>query len=435
MTMSDGSSYPQQTFNATPQQVYAILKSMLSQDAAYRVESIDDARMSIVFAVQQSGEQGAVTVFFAPDGRANVQLIPRDADPVRGQPFAARFYDALNATFMSRSGGPSDMQQQPTMPAAQGAPSRQQKSRFSVLTVFALIFALVFLVLAATVRAWNVTAILVMLVPALLLDGFSVYNTRTNGGKRGGLFAWIAVGVTVVAVIVSSIWAFRPKQEDTVAAEQKVSCGEYFWPESDVSAMLNKPQSQSGEVVWENSNGFFMYVCDTSQAQFDAYVKDAREQGFKEDYKKGTDFYYATAPNGNTLSLNYKINGKNIMSIRTEEPAATSTSTETPKASSTSPATQKPNSESAQSGSSSTDIRKAIDDYESFMNKYVDFMNKYQKDGSPTSMLKDYTEMMQEYSTMSEKWSTLDTSTMSQDDMNYYTAALNRINAKLETLQ
>jgi hypothetical protein len=51
--------------------------------------------------------------------------------------------------------------------------------------------------------------------------------------------------------------------------------------------MLNKPQSQSGEVVWENSNGFFMYVCDTSQAQFDAYVKDAREQGFKEDYKKG----------------------------------------------------------------------------------------------------------------------------------------------------
>lgn len=87
--------------------------------------------------------------------------------------------------------------------------------------------------------------------------------------------------------------------------------------------------------MWENSNGFFMYVCDTSQAQFDAYVKDAREQGFKEDYKKGTDFYYATAPNGNTLSLNYKINGKNIMSIRTEEPAATSTSTETPKASST----------------------------------------------------------------------------------------------------
>lgn len=69
------------------------------------------------------------------------------------------------------------------------------------------------------------------------------------------------------------------------------------------------------------------------------------------------------------------------------------------------------------------------------MNKYVDFMNKYQRDGSPTSMLKDYTEMMQEYSTMSEKWSTLDTSTMSQDDMNYYTAALNRINAKLETLQ
>jgi hypothetical protein len=434
--MSDGSSHPQQTFNATPQQVYAILKGMLSQNPAYRIESIDDARMSIVFAVQQSGEQGVVTVFFAPDGRANVQLIPRDADPVRGQSFAARFYDALNVAYMSGTGGPSDVQHQPpTMSVTQGSPSRQQKSRFSVLTVLALIFALVFLVLAVTVRVWNVTAILVMLVPALLLDGFSVYNTRRNGGKRGGLFAWIAVAVTVMAVIVSSIWAFSPKQEDTVAAEQKVSCGEYFWPESDVSAMLNKPQSQSGEVVWENSNGFFMYVCDTSQAQFDAYVKDAREQGFKEDYKKGTDFYYATAPNGNTLSLNYKINGKNIMSIRTEEPAATSTSTETPKASSTSPAAQEPTSESAQSGSSSTDIRKAIDDYESFMNKYVDFMNKYQKDGSPASMLKDYTEMMQEYSTMSEKWSMLDTSTMSQDDMNYYNAALNRINAKLETLQ
>jgi hypothetical protein len=212
--MSDGSSHPQQTFNATPQQVYAILKGMLSQNPAYRIESIDDARMSIVFAVQQSGEQGVVTVFFAPDGRANVQLIPRDADPVRGQSFAARFYDALNVAYMSGTGGPSDVQHQPpTMSVTQGSPSRQQKSRFSVLTVLALIFALVFLVLAVTVRVWNVTAILVMLVPALLLDGFSVYNTRRNGGKRGGLFAWIAVAVTVMAVIVSSIWAFSPKQE------------------------------------------------------------------------------------------------------------------------------------------------------------------------------------------------------------------------------
>jgi uncharacterized membrane protein YecN with MAPEG domain len=435
--MPNEAPYPQQTFNITPQQAFAALKYMLIQDPAYRVESVDDARMSIAFILSQSGLRGTAAVFFTPDGRANVQLVPTNTDPIQAQSLTSQFFNDLSKALANQGQNTSGIQQgQQTQPVMlQSSNSRQQKSKFSVLTVFAIIFAGIFLILAITIKAWSVTTILIMLVPAVILDGFSVYNTCRKGGKRGAVFAWVAVAVTVVAVIVSSVWAFKPSRDETVATEQTVNCGEYFWPESDVSAMLNEPKSKSGEVVWENSSGFFMYVCDTSQAQFDAYVKDAREQGFKEDYRKGDDFYYATAPNGNTLSLNYKINGKNIMSIRTEEPAKSSTPTESSESTSTSPSAQESASQSATAQSSSVDIRKAIDDYESFMNKYVDFMNKYQKDGSPSSMMKDYSEMMQEYSTMAEKWSKLDTSTMSQDDVNYYMNALTRINAKLETLQ
>lgn len=77
-----------------------------------------------------------------------------------------------------------------------------------------------------------------------------------------------------------------------------------------------------------------------------------------------------------------------------------------------------------------------MDSYESFMNDYVAFMKKYENasDDEYLSMLQEYTEMMTQYADITEKMNSIDTSTLSPDDLAYYTAVMGRVTQKLDEL-
>lgn len=56
---------------------------------------------------------------------------------------------------------------------------------------------------------------------------------------------------------------------------------------------------------WEHSDSFYLEVFDVTEADFNAYVDACQENGFKEDYSRGDDYYYAYNSDGYHVSLNY----------------------------------------------------------------------------------------------------------------------------------
>lgn len=101
---------------------------------------------------------------------------------------------------------------------------------------------------------------------------------------------------------------------------------EFQWPESEIASLLPVPESNIGNIVWEASYGFVIYVGETSKEQYDAYVDKCKEKGFTVDYSAGDDFYYADNATGYHLNLKYE--GNNTMWVRIDEPEKEETTNE-----------------------------------------------------------------------------------------------------------
>ena len=82
-------------------------------------------------------------------------------------------------------------------------------------------------------------------------------------------------------------------------------------------------------------------------------------------------------------------------------------------------------------GSSSSDIRKAIDSYEAFFDEYIVFMEKYKRNPSDLQLLADYMKFVDQYEKTMNELDALNDADMSAADREYYLDAMNRINKKL----
>ena len=91
----------------------------------------------------------------------------------------------------------------PNTPNTPDAPETRNK-KTSKLAVFAIIVAAVFLLITFIgVNSWGLLAFFALL--PVLLSGFAVYTTRKDGKAQGRVLAWVAVGITVVALIVGGV--------------------------------------------------------------------------------------------------------------------------------------------------------------------------------------------------------------------------------------
>jgi hypothetical protein len=442
MNTGSPTPYPQQIFDAAPQRAYATLRDILSRNPLYAVGMVDDSRMLIAFKSVSSQSEFTANVQYTPDGKALVQVTPTDGPHEHVQEAVSQLFSEISS-YLAPGVGANPVGSVPSS-ANQPGIRPVDGRKFSKLTVLAIVLSALLLILALSVRSWNMPSILLVFTPVIVIDGFSMYITHRsdNGGRRGALFARIACGITVLALVIASVWAVKESRRlNTSTAIQPVSCEKYQWPNSDIAQKLPQPESKTGQMESDSSSGFMLDVCDTSKAEFDAYVNAVNDKGYKVDYQKTDDSYSASAPDGSTISLQYEMDEKKVMSIQAQaaEPAS-----EQPSAKSSQQAKNKDSSsgddaakESTQSPSSEqpTDFRKTVDDYESFMNSYVDFMNKYKEKDDPTSMLKEYTDMMNRYTSMSKKWESIDTSKLSTADIDYYNAAQARVNEKLQKMQ
>lgn len=325
----------------------------------------------------------------------------------------------------------------------------------SKLAVFAIIWGVLF-VLAQFVdvsgRSWG-GLLFATVIPALL-SGFAVYVTRPSGKVQGRMLAWVAVGITVVGLVIGGVFVIRDgakAKADRAELEASLAtkCEAYSWPESDIAALLPQPKSTKGEIKSESSDYFSIEVCDTDAKQYADYVKSVQDNGFTVDYSKSADIFNAKNADGYSVSVSRDTDDETIMSITIQVPEKKedtstdgdaakqddkSTGTGTDSSDANKQSDQSSDQKAQQNTNDSADFKATMDSYEAFIDEYVAFMNKYQKSDNVVSMATDYASMMKRYSEFSQKVDAIDENSLSSEDSAYYTEVMTRCTQKLASV-
>ena len=335
------------------------------------------------------------------------------------------------------------------------APNAQGVKKTSKLAVFAIIRGVLF-VLAQFVdvsgRSWG-GLLFATVIPALL-SGFAVYVTRPGGKVQGRVLAWVAVGITVVGLVIGGVFVIRDDAKakaDRAELEASLAtkCEAYSWPESDIAALLPQPKSTKGEIKSESSDYFSIEVCDTDAKQYADYVKSVQDNGFTVDYSKSADSFNAKNADGYSVSVSRDTDDETIMSITIQVPEKKedtstdgdaakqddkSTDTGTDSSDANKQSDQSSDQKAQQNTNDSADFKSTMDSYEAFIDEYVAFMNKYQKSDNVVSMATDYASMMKRYSEFSQKVDAIDENSLSSEDSAYYTEVMTRCAQKLASV-
>lgn len=149
--------------------------------------------------------------------------------------------------------------------------------------------------------------------------------TRPSGKVQGRVLAWVAVGITVVGLVIGGVFVIRDgakAKADRAELEASLAtkCEAYSWPESDIAALLPQPKSTKGEIKSESSDYFSIEVCDTDAKQYADYVKSVQDNGFTVDYSKSADIFNAKNADGYSVSVSRDTDDETIMSITIQVP-------------------------------------------------------------------------------------------------------------------
>ena len=213
-----------------------------------------------------------------------------------------------------------------------------------------------------------------------------------------------------------------------------IELSQITWPTSTPGNLLPVPKSTEGNFSYEHEDSFFVYIGDTTKADYDEYVTACSEKGFTVDYNKGDDYYDAANADGWTISLQYV--GNHMMTINisapTEEEDSSNTSTpsndETESNTTTEPEETK---EDTDTDGLDPDFKAAMDSYEEFIDEYVSFMKKYNENPNDLGLLADYATYMSKYADFMEDFEQWEDEEMNTAETAYYIEVQARVNQKL----
>lgn len=225
-----------------------------------------------------------------------------------------------------------------------------------------------------------------------------------------------------------SIWLEPPMEMDTLQ-----------WPASDVAMLLPVPASDTGRISKDNSNGFAVYVGQTTRQAYGAYVDACAEYGFTVDYSRGDTYYRADNADGYHISLSYE--GGNVMLIQIDAPKDTSVDERTEAGEEGSDFEQPDEKDEAdepeENGANELvdgmrpEFKEAMDSYEDFFNEYAEFMEKFAGSENTASMLVDYAKFMAQYAETMEAMDALGEQEMNDAELSYYAVVSARITQRL----
>lgn len=79
----------------------------------------------------------------------------------------------------------------------------------------------------------------------------------------------------------------------------------FEWPKYGLAVMLPSPKSSIGRIVYDNSESFNVHVGNMSVDDFNGYIKDCQDKGFKLNHSKSETYYTAENSNGQEITLRY----------------------------------------------------------------------------------------------------------------------------------
>ena len=217
----------------------------------------------------------------------------------------------------------------------------------------------------------------------------------------------------------------------SVELEAPMEMDEIIFPIGQAGKLVPKPKSTFGKINFEYDNNFCLYLGKTPKSDYNAYVSVCIDKGFTVDYSKSDTHFYAYNSDGWHLDLSYE--GNNVMFIRVDPPRKSDDDDQSSDASkpetTNAPETSKP-AEADASGLRS-DLKEAMENYESFMNDYVDFMKKYKANPTDLSLITDYATYISKYNELSQSFEKWNSSDMNDAEKAYYIEVQTRVNNKL----
>ena len=180
--------------------------------------------------------------------------------------------------------------------------------------------------------------------------------------------------------------------------------GEFRWPRSNLASLIPVPKSTYGEIGWEQSYGFVIYVGNTSKSEYVEYVDECWDRGFTFEYRRGDDFFWADNSDGHKVTVRYDDEFK-IMFIRmdaADEDESESTPESTPDAQSNSDNDDVDDNDDDEPIVSDVDWKEFLRLYEEWIDSYIELLEKYNEDPTDISILNDYLAMMIELAEWAE---------------------------------
>lgn len=104
------------------------------------------------------------------------------------------------------------------------------------------------------------------------------------------------------------LYYYESQEYVSISLDAPIKMTTFRWPSSDIAQTIPAPESDYGQIVWENNSGFSIYVGNTTPEAFETYCSDCMDAGYMENYSRGQGYLNAEDENGNELSIYYEGN-------------------------------------------------------------------------------------------------------------------------------
>lgn len=115
------------------------------------------------------------------------------------------------------------------------------------------------------------------------------------------------------------IFYWEDKESMEIFLDAPMEMTEIRWPDSDIVKQLPKPESLIGNISYEKSEYFSVYIANTTSEQYADYVDKCMDKGFTIDYSKNDKVFHAYNKNGYYLWVEKQLFDKMYIKIEVPE--------------------------------------------------------------------------------------------------------------------
>lgn len=140
-------------------------------------------------------------------------------------------------------------------------------------------------------------------------NGFTISTTKTDSV----FYAYHAEQYEL------DIFYWEDKETMDIFLDAPLEMSEIRWPDNVLVAQIPKPESQIGNIRWDNSEHFGAYIANTTPEQYSEYVDRCIDAGFTIDYSRGEKTFHAYNKDGYYLVVEQHLFDKIYISIKVPE--------------------------------------------------------------------------------------------------------------------